>query len=470
MNVLIVDDQWPDRKNLLRCMSSAGINCEFFESGSREEALQLAAQHAIDVALIDLRLSKVDPANRDGLLLVREFREHGGIIPIVVTVSAEMLEVRRAMQAGAYTYFLKDELCPELVAPVLVEVQGKLALERQVLQLHGLVGASSAMEQLRQTIKKVAAADGPVLVLGPTGSGKELVARAIHTLSMRRSRPFVAINCGALAESLIEDQLFGHSRGAFTGAERSQEGILAEAKGGTLLLDEIAELPQSLQSKLLRVLENRSFRVLGANRDSTFEGRVLAATHVDLTSRIQSGGFREDLYYRLEVLTVPVPSLDQRKEDIPTLISHFVGEHPKRIRFSEDAMMLLRTYSWPGNVRQLRNLVYRIATFSEHELQTADDVRLYGGISYFACPSALAQSAAPTALRGLEAEMLQGISPYQSRKLNWQRLAQHQVSYLERQGLSPQECCAVMGIGRATFYRIKTGLDLGSAHASGEES
>lgn len=227
----------------------------------------------------------------------------------------------------------------------------------------GLIGNSPAMTHLRETIRLAAASHRTVMVTGPTGAGKELVVRAIHAAGPRAHRALLEINCGALSPSLVESQLFGHERGAFTGAERRTEGLFTAAGDGTLFLDEVAELPLELQAKLLRVLEAGTFRRLGSTLELRSEARVVAATHADLESMVHQGRFREDLYYRLNVLEVRVPSLGQRIQDLPLLIQHLVDELGVPMSFTASAREMLEAYPWPGNVRQLRNLVERLAVF-----------------------------------------------------------------------------------------------------------
>ena len=214
-------------------------------------------------------------------------------------------------------------------------------------------------------IRRVADANATVLIRGETGTGKELVARALHEVSGRRNEPFVAVNCSALPGTLIESLIFGHERGAFTGAERRTRGQLELAGGGTMLLDEIAEMPIELQAKLLRVLEDRRFRPLGAEEERPLQARILASTHVDLQRRIAEGRFREDLYYRLNVVTLHVPPLAERGEDIPELVASFSADLPRKLRFTESAMTWLERRPWPGNVRELRNVVERVSLLSE---------------------------------------------------------------------------------------------------------
>jgi DNA-binding NtrC family response regulator len=232
----------------------------------------------------------------------------------------------------------------------------------------GLVGSSRAMDRLRETIRRVSRSDRPVLVIGPTGSGKELVVRAIHARGDRASEPLVDVNCGAIPEPLMESFLFGHERGAFTGATRRQDGSLTLVREGTLFLDEIAELPLMLQTKLLRVLESRRFAPVGSPVVKEFRGRVIAATHAALEQRVAANVFREDLFYRLNVLTVAVPGLHERLDDIPALVEHFCQQQARPLHLPRESIGLLRASPWPGNVRQLRNLIDRLAVFSEGEI------------------------------------------------------------------------------------------------------
>jgi DNA-binding NtrC family response regulator len=449
MRILIVDDDVSARRLLRRCMAGAG-EIEISEAQGLTAARQLLARQPFDVVLIDLCLDEQNRRNRDGLTLLSEVREASTAAPIVVTVATEMAEIREAMRRGAYAYILKDELCEELVLPVLKELRARRSLEHEVLALHGLVGISPAMEKLRRLIRRVADADGPALIQGPTGSGKELVARAIHALSPRRQKPLVSVNCSAFMDSLAEAQLFGHEKGYFTGADKARAGFLAEAGSGTLFLDEIAELAPQLQAKLLRVLENRTFRVLGAPSDSRFEGRILAATHVDLDARSKEGRFREDLYYRLEVLRLRVPSLDERKEDIPALAERFARETPRQIALSDGAKEAMMSLSWPGNVRELRNLVHRLAVFVEGNTVQADDVHAHKGVS---------RQAATLPVRATEPDLLSGISLRGTKKQNTMRLMQNQIRMLEAEGLAIEEICRILDIGRTSYFRHKAGRD-----------
>lgn len=463
MRVLLVDDEVTARRLLRHCL--AGIEgLEIQEASSLGTARAALAAHSPEVVLIDLCLDGTDRCNRDGLVLLREVREQSQAVPIMVTGTGEMAVIREAMRGGAYTYILKDELCEELVAPVLKDLRVRRALEQEVLGLHGLVGASAAMERLRRTIRRVAAVDEPALILGPTGSGKELVARAIHALSSRSSQPLVAVNASSFMESLAEAQLFGHEKGYFTGADKARAGLFEEVETGTLFFDEIAELALPLQAKLLRVLENRAFRMLGAAEDSRFHGRVLAATHVDLEERRQQGRFRDDLYYRLDVVTVRVPALDWHKEDIPALAEHFLRTAPRRMSLSEEAKDALVTMSWPGNVRELRNLMYRLATFVEKDTIQAADVHVHKSPERSSQSAGNTPDAQPSAVGRFDnlPGLMAGLSLRATKRQNVSRLMQNQVRLLEADGATAEQICRTMDIGRASLFRLKAGKEDGA--------
>ena len=381
MKLLIVDDQASARRVLSAIVGKLD-DVEIEEADSLESARRAIENQALDVALLDLRLGS-DARNRDGLVLVEEIRARTAIVPIIVTAYQEVAEIRQAMRVGAYDYILKDDLCDELVLPVLTGLRTRRRLEHEVRELRArqpeaepvtgrLVGVSPAMELLRETIRRAALSDRPVLVTGPTGSGKELVVEALHTLGPHPDHPLLDLNCGAIPEALMESQLFGHAKGAFTSADREQQGYLTLVKQGTLFLDEVAELPATLQAKLLRVLETGVFRPVGSAAQGRFEGRVVAATHADLTDRVRTGAFREDLFYRLNVLAIRVPPLGERREDVPALVAHFCRGQKRPLRFSAAALDLLMGSAWPGHVRQLRNLVDRVAAFADDDLVTPE--------------------------------------------------------------------------------------------------
>ena len=390
MKILIVDDQRSGRR-VLRQILSTIADVEIGEAATVVEALAAVERAPPDLVLLDIRLS-ADARDRGGLEVLRKVRASGVAVPVVMVTSlVEIAEVREAMRCGAQDYVLKDELCPEMLLPVVESFRERLALRGEVTRLRerverswgvgAIVGSSRAVDQVRRLVLRVADAGATVLIRGETGTGKELVARALHEASSRRNEPFVAVNCSALPGTLIESLVFGHERGAFTGAERRMRGQLDLAGAGTILLDEIAEMPGELQAKLLRVLEDRRFRPLGAEEERPFLARVVASTHVDLERRIAEGRFREDLLYRLNVVTIHVPSLAERLEDLPELVASFVSELSRKLRFSEDAIAWMSRRPWAGNVRELRNVVQRIALLAEHDAVDVPILEELAGVS-----------------------------------------------------------------------------------------
>ncbi|MBX3245965.1 MAG: sigma-54-dependent Fis family transcriptional regulator [Myxococcales bacterium] len=382
MNVLVVDDQRTARV-ILGEILSAETGLTVLEASSATEARAIAREHAIELAFLDVRLS-FDMRDRDGLTLLRDLREANVRSVVMVSALRDSTEIREAFRSGAEDYILKDELEAELILPIVQRVRARQRLEAEVQRLRaqvftardvpGIVGTSPAIQRLREVVRRVASSDRAVLVTGESGSGKEQTVRALHALGEAPDQPLFDVNCGALPESLVESYLFGHERGAFTGAERRHEGALAAVGRGTLFLDEVAELPLALQAKLLRVLETRRYRSVGGTTERNFDGRVIAATHADLAARVDAGRFREDLYHRLAVLVVRVPNLGERRDDIPALVTHFARQQPRPLHFDEGAIARLMELPWPGNVRELRNVIDRIAVFCDDDVVTAGSI------------------------------------------------------------------------------------------------
>ncbi|MFT3769842.1 MAG: sigma-54 dependent transcriptional regulator [Minicystis sp.] len=377
MKILIVDDQRSGRRVLKQMLSSLA-DVEILEAAGQDEALAVIERSSPDLLLLDIRLSD-DPRDRGGLDILRKVRASGRQTPaVMVTSMSEFTEVREAMRLGAQDYVPKDELCPEMLLPIVEGQRERLQLKGEVIRLRervdrtwgtrAIIGSSPAMERVRRLVERVAESSSTVLIRGETGTGKEMVARALHEMSSRRGEPFIAVNCSALPGTLIESLIFGHERGAFTGAERRQRGQLELAGGGTILLDEIAEMPTELQAKLLRVLEDRRFRPLGAEAELPLRARVLAATHVDLEQRKEEGAFRSDLFYRLNVVTVYLPSLAERGDDLIELLNAFCAELPRKLHFTDEAIAWLMRRQWPGNVRELRNVVERLALLADSDV------------------------------------------------------------------------------------------------------
>jgi DNA-binding NtrC family response regulator len=363
--VLIADDDDAHRRMLGAALESAGLACRFAVDG--EQAVQ-AAEEPLDLVLLDVRMPRLD-----GIGALRRIHERHPELPVVVvTAHGDVRLAVEAMKLGARDFLEKpidiDEL-RSVVADIL-ERPGPPdgATPDGGDEPRSLVGLSQALAQVRETVRRAAGSPATVLVRGESGTGKELVARAIHELSDRRAKPFVAVNCAAVPETLLESELFGHERGAFTGAESRRVGRFEQADGGTLFLDEIGEMLPALQARLLRALQERSFERLGGTTPVRVDIRVVAATNRDLAAAIAAGRFREDLYYRLAVVEILLPPLRERREDVLPTAQHLLarlrpGEPP---RLGPEVAAALALHDWPGNVRELANVLERALLFAGH--------------------------------------------------------------------------------------------------------
>ncbi|WP_340607893.1 two-component system response regulator GlrR [Xenorhabdus bharatensis] len=354
-HLLLVDDDPSLLKLLGMRLISEGFRVTTVESG--HEALRTLLKEKVDLVISDLRMDEMD-----GMALFAEIqKQHPGMPVIILTAHGSIPDAVAATQQGVFSFLTK---------PVDRDALYKAiddALELSTPAIDGkwseqIVTRSPLMLRLLEQARMVAQSDVSVLINGQSGTGKEVLAQAIHRASPRAKKPFIAINCGALPEQLLESELFGHAKGAFTGAVSSREGLFLAAQGGTLFLDEIGDMPLALQVKLLRVLQERKIRPLGSNRDLDIDVRILSATHRDLPKAMQRNEFREDLYYRLNVVNLKIPTLNERAEDIPLLANHLLRESAKRHKpfvrsFSTNAMKCLMAASWPGNVRQLVNVI-----------------------------------------------------------------------------------------------------------------
>ncbi len=381
--VLVVDDHLEMARMLAEQLTDAGHDGRAVNDGAA--ALSLLESEPFDLVLTDLRMSGID-----GLDLLAHVRRTYPDLPVLImTAFGDVGSAVEAVKAGAAHYFTK----PFALAEVLVFVERaladsrlrrdhahlrRLAVERGSLQ--AMVGQSSVMRALYDRIERIAATEEVVLVRGESGTGKELVARAIHLLGARKDAPLVSVNCTALPATLLESELFGHVRGAFTGATAARRGLFAEADGGTLFLDEVGDMPVELQAKLLRVIEDGQVRAVGSDLTRRVNVRLIASTHQPLDERVRDGRFRQDLFFRLNVLAVVVPPLRDRREDLPALVDHFLARcraaDPQVVveSFSKEALARLANLPWPGNVRELENLVKRIATFATRPVAGLDEL------------------------------------------------------------------------------------------------
>jgi DNA-binding NtrC family response regulator len=376
-HLLIVDDESPLREAIAERLADHGFVVE--QAGSGEDAVRRLADFAFDIIITDLRLPGMDGRQ----VLQAALDRYPDIIAIVITGFGTVKDAVEAIKQGAADFITKPFQFDALLHVVRSALeQRRLKSENAYLRsqledryrIAGLVGRSRVMRDLFQLLETVAATASTVLIMGETGTGKELAARAIHHSSPRRANRFVAINCSAIPETLLEAELFGHVRGAFTGAIGTRQGRLEQAHRGTLFLDEIGTMSPALQAKLLRVLQEREFERVGDSHTIKIDVRVIAATHSDLARMVAEGAFREDLFYRLNVIPVRLPPLRQRREDIPLLVQHFLQRLTAEsgrgtVTVSQEAMRRLMAYHWPGNVRQLENAIERALAFSQGRAQ-----------------------------------------------------------------------------------------------------
>jgi DNA-binding NtrC family response regulator len=377
--VLIVDDERNIQLTLSRALSMEGYGVEVASGG--REALEKIAALPIDAVVMDVRMPDLD-----GLSVLEKARETRPDLPVVIMSGHGSLEtVRSAFKLGAFDYLEKPITEKE---KLLVAVRNALAmrslreenarLRREAGPLE-MVGSGPAMRRLFELVRRTAPSEGRVLVTGENGTGKELVARALHDSSRRKDGPFVKLNCAAVPAELIESELFGHERGAFTGAVAARRGRFEQADGGTLFLDEVGDMPAAMQAKVLRVLQEGEFERVGGQQTLRVDVRVVAATNKDLEAEVKAGRFREDLFYRLAVVPIAAPPLRERREDVPELAARFLAEACERngrkpMTLAREALLALQGHDWPGNVRELRNLVERLAILCDGPEISADDV------------------------------------------------------------------------------------------------
>ncbi len=444
LNLLIVDDERTIREG---CRDVAqGIGYSTYVADNAEHAFRVLDTTSIDVVLLDLPLPGLG-----GLEVLKEVkRRRPETVVIVMTGYASVQSAVQAMKQGAFDYVTKPFNLEELRL-ILDRVLGHLQLSsenrilrQQVKSKEGfgaIVGRSPEMEKLYRIISKAAHSSHPVLILGESGTGKELVARSIHYSGPYRDKPFVAVDCGSLVPSLIESELFGYVKGAFTGAAKNKDGLLQAADGGTIFLDEIGELPVDLQSKLLRALQEKEIRPVGGTKAIPVDVRVLAATNRDLEQAVAQGDFRKDLYFRLNVLSLRIPSLRQRKQDIPLLVGHFLERMTRSTgvqrNISDDALKMMLAYEWPGNIRELENCIERACALTSGPTVHVADL-----------PTSIQNwhEQTETAM-GAQAPVRLGILPIAEME------KQAILSAIEMLHGDKLEAARLLGIGKTTLYR-----------------
>ena len=437
-HLLVVDDEPAARSTLALLLRKRGHRVA--EADGATAAAKALAEEVFDLVVTDLRMP-----DGDGLDVLRTAKAHApGTEVILLTAYAEWKSAKEAIRLGALDYFEKGQDPDELNHRIDKALAGRaLRRENENLRaqlrerygLPGLVAQSPAMQDVLDLVERVAPTDATLLIQGESGTGKEVIAKAVHHASARATRPFVAVNCGAVPETLLESELFGYVRGAFTGATVNKIGLFEEATGGTLFLDEIAEMPPALQVKLLRVLQSGEVRRLGATQTATIDVRVVAATHGDLAAMISQGTFREDLFYRLNVIQISLPPLRDRREDIPALAEHFLarsaGKLGRELRLSAEAVERLLRYPWPGNVRELENAIERAAILARGATVDATDLPPHVAAGVQLGPS-------PTLPRQITLAEMERI---------------HILQTLERFGRNHSGAAEALGIGRTTLWR-----------------
>ncbi len=438
--ILVVDDDFAMGEYLREELVHEGFSVELAQGG--RAGLERVKQGGIDLVVSDVKMPDLD-----GLDLLREIREVSPA-PYVITITAfgSIDTAIRAVKLGAYDYITKPFEIEQLVL-VIRKALGERALRSEVERLRAevsstysfgnIIGRSESMREVFDLVRRMAGSAANVLVTGESGTGKELIAKAIHFGGPRREKPFLAVNCAAIPETLLESDLFGYRRGAFTDARTDRSGLFVEADGGTLFLDEIAELPLTLQPKLLRVLQEREVRPLGASKSEKVDVRVVVATNRNLEAGLRAGTFREDLYYRLNVLQIHLPPLRERTDDILPLADHFLGRSAQRagkptVSFRETAKKLLLGYAWPGNVRELENVVERAVALVQGELIGPEDL-----------PPALRERRNPDQL---STALAQGLTLDELERQYIRRV-------LDAEGGNKTRAAQRLGLDRKTLYR-----------------
>ncbi len=454
--ILVADDDAVARELLADALKKEGYAVEAFASG--EEVIARGRLGCVDLVLTDIRMGAVD-----GLTVLREFKRMSpGTAVVVLTAFGSLEGAIEAIKQGAYDYlakpFKKEDI--KLVVKRSLEhcrlVRENARFREELTSKDAwspLVGSSPAMLEVYKLVARVAESKSTVLLQGESGTGKELIARAIHSNGPRRDKPFIPVNCGALPDTLLESEMFGYEKGAFTGAVGNKVGLFESADGGTLFLDEIGDLGRELQVKLLRVMQDQEVRRVGGTTSTRVDVRIIAATNRDLEQLVKEGKFRDDLYYRLKVVPITLPSLSERREDIPMLVHHFLQkcaagmDHAVRGILPE-TMARLTQYGWPGNVRELENVVERAVSLSHGPLLTPDDL-----------PEAIRQEATSEA----EAKRSRGDLADEAYLSLEEVEKRHLLRVLKEMKGNKVKAAKILGIDRRTLYRMaeRFGLDIG---------
>lgn len=440
-SILIADDEDGIRESLSIVLEDEGYDCTAVTDGSE-------AINAIDNASYDIIISDLKMPNTNGIGVLEYALQHSSeTLTIIITAHATVETAIQALRKGAADYILKPLDFDEVLIRIenLLEqknlIQENKYLREQIdreYNFNHIIGESPAMKEVYKMVERVSQAKSNVLITGESGTGKELVARAIHSNSDRAKKPFIAINCGAIPENLVESELFGHKKGAFTGATSDKDGIFVAANGGTVFLDEVAEIPLNLQVNLLRVIQEREVKPVGSNQTLSFDTRIISATNKDLEEETEKGDFRDDLYYRLNVVEMPLPALQQRREDIPLLAHHFLQKYNKELKrnlkgIASEAMGAMMAYEWKGQVRELENVIERAVLLSDNDYLTLEDL-----------PAALRKRSSDQNFQMDNDQLDEAIQVFEKH---------HIQSVLKRTDGNKSEAARLLGIDPSTLYR-----------------
>lgn len=381
-SILIADDENEIRDTLSLVLQEEGYRCTAVADGAA--AIEELKEHSFDILISDLKMPRAD-----GIEVLEEAMKHSSdTLTIIITAHATVETAIKALRKGAADYILKPLDFEEVILRIenLLK-QKKLVQENKYLReridqefnFNHIIGESEPMKEVYRMVKRVADVNSNVLITGPSGTGKELVARAIHFNGKRGSKPFIAVNCGAIPKDLVESELFGHKKGSFTGAISDKDGVFIAANKGSVFLDEVGEIPLNQQVNLLRVIQEREVKPIGSNQTIKFDTRIIAATNKNLEKQVEEGNFREDLYYRLNVIEIPLPTLQERKDDIPLLTHHFLKKYSKELNrpvkgITSEAMGALISFDWKGQVRELENIIERAVLLGSEDYITLDDL------------------------------------------------------------------------------------------------
>jgi two-component system response regulator PilR (NtrC family) len=445
-SILIVDDEEEIRNSLSIVLREEGYQCATAPNGA--VAIEALKEHSFDILITDLKMPGADGIQ----VLEHALQRSSDMLTIIITAHASVETAIQALRKGAADYILKPLDFDEVILRIENLLKQKNLMQEnkylreqidQKFNFNHIIGESPAMKEVYKMVERVSDATSNILITGPSGTGKELVARAIHANGPRSSKPFIAINCGAIPRDLVESELFGHRKGAFTGAISDKDGVFVAANKGTVFLDEIGEIPLNQQVNLLRVIQEREVKPIGSNKMVSFDTRILAATNKNLEQEVGKGNFREDLYYRLNVVEIPLPTLQERKDDIPLLAQHFLKKYSRELNrpvqgITGEAMGALISFEWKGQVRELENIIERAVLLGDHEFITLDDL--------------------PHSIRESDGDFSYDFDSLEGAVQTFEK--HHILSMLKRTDGNKAEAARLLGIDPSTLYRKMERMDI----------